>query len=263
MSILMRLAVAILALSFASPALAGSSTNCENLDACLALMAKSTPDESGWRTAMGAHDQDLVAKVRPYGAAAIPGLLKLLEAPKRHVRERAAYALFDIKGLSPADLPALEKATLAGVRWAPGALKNIDTPESIQFLIGRLRADPGGATNLVGSALVGLAPDSIPYLLDEFSCRGRADCPGAYWAAGSILQTMRTKAAPAVIPLGEIAADTTRPVDVRLAALSALKELGPTAAPAVPAIRKVRQETDPSLQAAANDALTVISEKDP
>lgn len=261
MRILTRFALAILILSLAAPAFAGSSVNCGSLDACLALMAESPPNESGWRGAMLTHDQELVANVQSYGAAAIPGLLKLLEASKRHVRERAAYALFDIKGLSPADLPALEKATLAGVGWAPGALKNIDTPESIQFLIGRLRADPGAATNMVGSALVGLAPDSIPYLLDEFRCR--VDCPGAYWAAGSILQTMRTKAAPAVLPLGEIAADTTRPIDVRLAALSALRELGPTAAPAAPAVRKLSKEADSSLREKAKEALAAINEKGP
>jgi len=227
----------------------------------MALMAKSTPDESGWRGAMGQRDQLLVIKIQSYGPAAIPGLLKLLEAPRRHVRERAGYALFKIKGLTAADLPALEKATLAGVGWAPGAIKNIDTPESIQFLIGRLRADPGSATNMVGSALVHLAPDSIPNLLGEF-CHV-ANCPGNYWGASQVFTLMNTKAGPAVEPLGEIAADSTRPVDVRLAALSALVQLGPIAAPAEAEVKKVSQDqgADPSLRKRAIEALQEIHAK--
>ena len=79
---------------------------CETLDGCLRALTSVAVGDAG----ITREEQALSREVTPFGAAAIPKLLPLLESEKRGVGNLAAFTLCDLNGFTEQHLDALIEA---------------------------------------------------------------------------------------------------------------------------------------------------------
>lgn len=224
---------------------------CDTLDACLAMYPTVAIGEPG----ISPEEQELAKAVLSHGAAAIPGLIKLLESDQTGVSALAAFTLRDIQGLKPEHLPALIKARENGDGWIPPAIARIGTPEAIQFLVNDLRRRPETNTQVTW-ALASLGAKAAPGVAGLLRCSAQCD-EDVLHAAIAVIGEMKNAGLAAVPLLLGIAGDDRLAMIGRRAAVAAIGAIGPPAAACVPQLRALMGKA-PGLAAAVESTLAEL-----
>jgi HEAT repeat protein len=201
-------------------------------------------------------EQELATQIEAYGAEAIPRMLPFLESPREAVRDFAGYTVRDLDGLTEEHLDALIRARRGGNGWIPGAIGRVGTPRAIAFLVDDLKADPESGNQVTGAlesagekaalALAASFRDPAPLSLEYVRC------------VRDLFHELEVRAAPAIDPLLEIAADEGSDAAHRRAAVEAIGSIGPAARRSIPALRGLAASAPGIFAAAVDDALVGI-----
>ncbi|HLK89922.1 MAG TPA: hypothetical protein VKZ18_08510 [Polyangia bacterium] len=218
---------------------------CASLDACLTA-AESLPARRRPGVSLEGEKDALESALRGYGKAAIPGLLRLLAGPEPETREIAALSLSDIDGLTPTDLPDLQRAFEAHQSRLAGAIASTGAPEAGAVLYAALKANPYDYWIPFGFERLGR--EGVPTLMEAFHCHDRAASPLDPFArtlcdmslidsVAAILERLGPEAGDAVPRLSQIVRDKHRSPAVLLPVINVLGRIGPAAASTAPALR--------------------------
>ena len=184
------------------------------------------------------HGASIIGEFGPRAAIAVPHLIRNLEDPVASVRAAAVVALDRI---GPQAAGAVE--ALARRARDPNPYVRV---KAIQALT-RLRPPLGLIIPLLDTALRDDGADvraAAAYALaDRIRNANGVTLPDS---SAAIIET-------AVLP-NLVGAVSDEAAEVRRAALTALRELGPRAASALPVVRRARSDADPTVRAAATSA---------
>jgi HEAT repeat protein len=188
---------------------------------------------------------EALGNIGPAAAEAVPALLAARADADWYLRLRAVEALGRIGSAAPEVVPALI-ATLrdgAATRWYGGEEKGLVSEAAAQAL------------GQFGSAAVEAVPALIDALTDAVAgvrlAAAHALCAIGLDAVPRLIAALREVKAPRWVKGGATA-------ETRRAAAQVLREIGPQAAEAVPALISALGDTDAGVREAATDALSAI-----
>jgi hypothetical protein len=217
-------------------------TTCPTLSACLALVDAAAPAHGDGGMDEVKTSAAAAALVR-FGEPAKQALLDRAAGRKSGLRNEAGALLTFWPTWSPADVPKLA----AGLRldhggWLARPLGEIGGDEAIVALVQDLKV--AGESNQTDAALAKIGPAVLPRIMPLLE--QPEDSP-PHEGAASVIRQMGSRAMPAARGWIAMAGDTHQPRRTRLAALAALKALGPAGAPLAPALRPLMGDPDATI----------------
>ena len=228
--------------------------DCEPLRACLERIPGVLHPGGG----ISKREGRLSRRIRSFGPRAIESLLVLLGSSNGELRDFAAYTLRGVEGLGPEHVAPILAASLLERQggWLPTALARIGTAEAVAGLVLLLRKYPRTG-NQIDFAFERLGARAVPALLPLFRETRPPDDP-LLEAAGTIFGTLGEDAAPAALPLAQIASDSSRPTAARVAALRTLGKMRSAAAAAQPILLEMAEKQSGSVAEIARVTLRSV-----
>ena len=245
----MSLAALAIAASLAQP----PPPACDSVPACVAELRRVADESEG----ITREEVAVAEAIEALGSEAVDALVELLDDPQEKVRDLAGYTMRGMGPFETRHLEPIRRALFAGNGWVAPALAAIGTPEALDVATQRFFATRGRE----GSGLSSFGTQAVPPLVDLFRCRGTCD-DDLLIAAGKVLADME-EAADAAEPLGQVAADESRPVEDRARVLQVLGWLGERGRGALPEILPLTRGDAPTvLRQAARQAVVRIGGAD-
>ncbi len=224
----------------------GKFDACATLPACMQILEHTRP--AVYRLREWSDLDAIAVHLQSFGPAATKEILARASGDDSGWKDLAGELLWHWKGLTDADIPALQSAihTREGehIAWA---LASIGTPAAKRALVDQVVKGMLGADE----PLARMGAGALPYLFEGLKNPG--------WLEATYVIQLIDDADH--IPLGpwlNIALDNTRAVDDRVAALRGLSALQGVPDSVRDSLLPLTSEADPALQAAAVNAIVVL-----
>lgn len=244
---------------------------CRSLRACLAEIEKIASDDAQ----LTAVELAVSQRIQRHGPRAIDPLIRLLDDERASVRAVASHTLWRIKGLAPRHARPILKAALREGRSGALAwvLARIDSEEAVDGLIRILRQDPQVWTPIGAVLSESLSYDVNPDRLDLVAYPGievrvlsaltglLASSEENEVLQRAVIEILASTFEPKdrfTAPLAHLAADPTRSVALRQAAIVGLLIIGSSETGAIPELRMIAGDAASPLAVDASVALFVI-----
>ena len=229
---------------------------CPTPEACIAKVASVIDKQSRPGQYPSAAEQAIIKKLLAFGDEAMPAIMQLLDANDELIARVGAVALREATHIDKKYLAQIVRGLDRDVSWLAPALAKVGTPEAAEIAVKAFlssRTSPGNqeayAVRLFGSKALAAILSAAKC---EYGCNHKT-----YYLLGDVLAQMGDERADFVLPLIDLAEDSSLSDDIRLGVLSILGELGKPAAGIDSRLMTLKQR-QPQLTPAINNALVGI-----